>query len=307
MSVPAHLRSLQALEMAVRCGSFVKAADALGITPAAVGQRVKALEDYLGIALLRRTRSGIRPTPELEDALPALSRAFGALEEGMAALEAQRGQEIHVAAPSDVAELWLLPRLPAFRARSRNIRFCINGEGDAAPRPGRVDLELGFGMADGADVTPLFRDLVAPLASPGTIARLASSAPESRLEGFPLIHLDLYDSDPAGLSWPDWIRASGVRRSAPERGMRFQRAAAALDAAAADAGYALCGLALAAPALAAGRVALAWPANTGIRAAHPLAARCSAAARPHVRGFLAWLVSEGAATEAWIAAQIEGV
>jgi hypothetical protein len=49
MGPPSHLKSLQALELAVRTGSFAAAADILAITPAAVGQRVKALEDYLGM------------------------------------------------------------------------------------------------------------------------------------------------------------------------------------------------------------------------------------------------------------------
>ena len=91
MPAPFHLRSLQAIEMAVRCGSFVGAANELGITPAAVGQRVKALEDYLGVDLLVRVRSGIRPTQELRAALPTLTRSFTALEEAMAALEPSAG------------------------------------------------------------------------------------------------------------------------------------------------------------------------------------------------------------------------
>ena len=33
----------------------------------------------------------------------------------------------------------LKPRLPRFRERHPNIRFCINGEGDVPIRLGRVD------------------------------------------------------------------------------------------------------------------------------------------------------------------------
>lgn len=304
MPAPLHLRSLQALEMAVRCGSFVGAADVLGITPAAVGQRVKALEDYLGIALLERARSGVRPTPELRAALPALARSFAALEEVSKALEMQRGRDIHIAAPSDVVELWLAPRLAAFGAAHRNIRFCINGEGDAPLRLGRVDVELGFGSAEDAGMDALFHDLVVPLASPLNNERLAAADFESRLQGFPILHLDLYRNDPAGLSWPDWVVANNVQRSAPERGMRFQRAVAALDAVAANAGLTLCGLALAAPALAKGSVALAWPMATARRCQHALTARYRTDTEPHIRHFRAWLVDEGTKTAAWIAAQV---
>ena len=41
--VPSHLKSLQAVELAARKRSFNEAAEVLGITPAAVGQRVKTL------------------------------------------------------------------------------------------------------------------------------------------------------------------------------------------------------------------------------------------------------------------------
>jgi len=49
MTSVTHLKSLQALELAVREGSLTAAAVKLGITPAAVGQRIRSLEDYLGV------------------------------------------------------------------------------------------------------------------------------------------------------------------------------------------------------------------------------------------------------------------
>jgi LysR family glycine cleavage system transcriptional activator len=110
MAALSHLKSLQALELAARTGSFAAAAEHLAITPAAVGQRVKALEDYLGVTLLERGRSGISPTPELAKALPQLVAGFASLQEACAALDMARPQELHIAAPPDFAELWLAPK-----------------------------------------------------------------------------------------------------------------------------------------------------------------------------------------------------
>ena len=42
MIVASHLRSLQAVELALRVGSLKGAAEILAITPAAVGQRIKS-------------------------------------------------------------------------------------------------------------------------------------------------------------------------------------------------------------------------------------------------------------------------
>src|SRR5437773_889884 len=131
MPPPSHLKSLQALELAVRTGSLKAAADLLAITPAAVGQRVKALEDYLGLELLVRGRLGLQPAPALSGALPHLSAAFRELELASLRLDLQRGHEIHVAAPPDFADLWLRPRLAAFKAEHPNMLFCVNGEGEA--------------------------------------------------------------------------------------------------------------------------------------------------------------------------------
>src|SRR5271154_6459699 len=78
MVAPSYLRSLQAIELALRLGSLTKAADALSITPAAVGQRIKAIEDYLGLELVVRGRSGLQATPALSAALQHLHAALGA-------------------------------------------------------------------------------------------------------------------------------------------------------------------------------------------------------------------------------------
>ena len=52
----AHLNGLKALEATLRLGSLTGAAKDLGVTPAAVGQQIRTLELYLGVALFRRTR-----------------------------------------------------------------------------------------------------------------------------------------------------------------------------------------------------------------------------------------------------------
>src|ERR1700733_4460305 len=145
MVAPTHLKSLQALEMAIRRGSLKGAADMLAITPAAVGQRIKALEDYLGFELLTRGRSGLRPTPELADAVEPLAAAFEQLKIVGQRLDFQRTNEIHIAANSDFVELWLAPRLARYRTNYPNISFCINGEGDAPLRLGQVDCAIAFG------------------------------------------------------------------------------------------------------------------------------------------------------------------
>jgi LysR family glycine cleavage system transcriptional activator len=303
MVAPAHLKSLQALEMAIRVGSLNRAADLLGITPAAVGQRVKTLEDYLGVKLLERGRAGIRPTDELSTAVQHLRSAFAELEKAAEELDLQRGQEIHVAATSDLAELWLRPRLEGFRAAHPNILFCINGEGAIPPRLGKIDCEISYGPVREDDRHQLlFRDFVLPISSPINFERTARFPARTRLEGFPLLHLDFYRNDPAALSWPAWFVRNGIERTAPERGIRFQQIRALLDAVSANAGISLCGLALIADRIEDGSLALPYPVDTGSWTQHAFVAHFRGdASRPPVARFREWLMTESAATGAWLA------
>lgn len=303
MVAPAHLKSLQALEMAVRTGSLAAAAELLGITPAAVGQRVKTLEDFLGVQLLERGRAGIRPSAELNAALPHLRSGFADLETAARELELQRGREIHVAAMSDFAELWLRPRLPRFRALHPHILFCINGEGDAPARLGKIDCEIGYGeVREDGHSALLFRDFVLPVSSPVNFERTAHLPARTRLEGFPLLHLDFYRNDPAGISWPAWCLRNAIERTAPERGIRFQQIAPALDAIAANAGIALCGLALISERVHEGSFATLYPPDTGIWTDYAYVAKYRDGGRQHVSRFRDWLAAEARATASWLQA-----
>jgi LysR family transcriptional regulator, glycine cleavage system transcriptional activator len=299
-----HLKSLQALELALRLGSLQAAAHALWITPAAVGQRIKALEDYLGMDLLVRGRSGLRPTAEMSEALTHLRAAFQELDTAAAMLNLQRGDEIRLAATSDFVDLWLNPRLASFRAEHPHILFCINGEGDAPLRIGPVDCEISFGpQRRGPGDELLFRDYVLPIGSPENTRRISNVTLRDRLEGFPLLHLDLYKDDPSAPNWSNWIKAQRLRRTEPDRGIRFQRIRPTLEAVLANAGLTICGLALLAPYIDNGTLSLPFPVSTGRWTDHAFQARFrpDALLRPQVKRFRQWLVSEAAITRAWLA------
>ena len=304
MVITSHLKSLQALELAVRTGSFKRAGELLGLTAAAVGQRVKALEGFLGVELVVRGRAGIRPTPELRAALPHLERAFGELGAASRELDLQRGQELHIAAPTDLVELWLKPRLPKFRQAHPNIFFCINGEGDAPMRLARVDCRIEFcAPQQASEAEFLFPEFLVPISSPAIRDRTAKMPAQSRLEGFPLLHLDTYRDDPASPTWPSWLAACGIARSAPDRGIRFRRVVPALNAILADAGICLCGIALLENELEASAVALPYPISKGVLTSHAFVAHfpdVASANRLHVQRFRNWLATEAAWTFSWL-------
>ena len=301
MASATHLRALQALELAISRGSLKEAAVELAITPAAVGQRIKSLEDYLGFDLLVRGRSGIRPTPELQAASAHLSAAFRELETVTRILDFQRVNEVHITADSDWADLWLKPRLGSFREQNPNTLFCINGVGDVPVRLGEADCDVWFGSErESATDEPLFRDYLVPVSSPENTKRIADIPPDEMLEGFPLLHLDCYTRDAGDAGWVEWIEDFGHRKTAPEIGMRYQKVMYALEAVYASAGFIVCGISLVRPQIEQGVLSLAFPISEGkwSKNAYRIDFRSDALRRTSIARFRDWLLEEAAKTTA---------
>ena len=120
------LNGLRVLDAAARHLSFTRAADELAVTPAAVGQQIRALEDTLGVVLFRRTAKGLELTPEGEGGLDALRQGFLQFEEAVRAMQAgQSSQTLTISAPRDLTAKWLAPRLAAYGRSDPELRFIL--------------------------------------------------------------------------------------------------------------------------------------------------------------------------------------
>lgn len=120
------LNALRVFDAAARHLSFTRAADELAVTPAAVGQQIRALEDLLGVVLFRRTSKGLELTDEAAAGLEPLRTGFLHFEEAVRAMQA--GQASHVftiAAPRDFFAAWLAPRLAAYRTAHPDVRYVL--------------------------------------------------------------------------------------------------------------------------------------------------------------------------------------
>ena len=109
------LNSLRAFEAAARWLSFAKAAEELFVTPAAVSQQIKQLEEHLGVPLFRRMTRAVQLTDEAKIVLPLITEGFDKLAEGVERLarEEESGLLTVSSAPTFAAK-WLLRRLPGF-------------------------------------------------------------------------------------------------------------------------------------------------------------------------------------------------
>ena len=147
------LNGLRVLDAAARHLSFTRAADELAVTPAAVGQQIRALEDTLGVVLFRRTTRGLELTPEAEAGLGPLRDGFLQFEEAVRAMQAgQSSKSLTIAAPRDVTEKWLMPRLAAIAQADPELRFLlIASDAGADFAEANLDLAVRWGDGPGAE------------------------------------------------------------------------------------------------------------------------------------------------------------
>ncbi|CAB3629579.1 LysR substrate-binding domain-containing protein [Achromobacter aegrifaciens] len=288
MTATLPLQALRTFVEVSQRGSITAAAQALHVTPGAVSQQIRLLEDRLGIALLVRERHGMRMTEAGAEAYPMLSAAFAQIDKAVDMLAAKQArQSLTVSTVATFAASWLVPRLGRFKERHPHIEIRV----EATPalvdlRRDHVDVALRHGLGDypGLDVVPLMAPVLVPVAAPGFAAALAE--PADCLD-YPLLH----DADRA--DWPLWLSAHGVAQDArAQRGNAFDDDFLLIRAAEAGQGLALVPAAHAQEEIAAGRLVQAldkpWPA----RFAYYAVSRPGAVQRPEVRAFIDWIVEE---------------
>lgn len=142
------LNALRVFDAAARHLSFTRAADELAVTPAAVGQQIRALEDVLGVVLFRRTPKGLELTEEAQAGLEALRAGFLHFEDAVRAMQAGQASNVYtIAAPRDFFAAWLAPRLASFCTENPDVRF--NLVNDESADFTEANLDLAVRWADG--------------------------------------------------------------------------------------------------------------------------------------------------------------
>ncbi|HEX2940879.1 MAG TPA: LysR substrate-binding domain-containing protein [Rhodopila sp.] len=288
---PLPLLALRAVAEIARLGSAGAAAEMMGVTPGAISQHIRGLEERLGVTLFDRTPGGMRLTREAASFGPRLALAFGEIEAVLREIEElRRGPALVVSTVASFAASWLVPRLPGFAARHPDVEVRIEASSTLVDLArDRVDVALrhGLGNYPGLEVTPLIAPVLLPVASPGLLMR----GPPVRQPEDCLRHTLLQDADRA--DWRLWLRAhTGRDNPRAAQGPSFSDDYLMVRAAVAGLGLALVRDTYAAEEEAAGRLAvvldLPWPTAFGYYAVTLPGAR----QKPHVAAFLAWLTDE---------------
>jgi LysR family transcriptional regulator, glycine cleavage system transcriptional activator len=237
------LSTLRSFEAVARQLSFTKAAVQLHVTPGAVSQQIRSLEELLDMRLFERTRrsvaltdAGMRMLADVQAGLEILARAINSKMPRIG----ERTLTISVA-PS-FASKWLLPRLPTFYDQHSDIDLRISATvGLADFERDKVDLaiRLGHGRYPGLHAEPLFAEALTPFCSPDLLRRNGPLRKPDDLRNHRLIHdTSIPDRGEQG-AWEQWLSLAGAKHVSSHRGARFTLAELAMQAAIDGAGVVL--------------------------------------------------------------------
>ncbi len=292
-------RALRTFEAAGRHLNFTRAADEVGLTPAAVSYQIKEIEDQLGLVLFTRTSRSIQLTPAgavvFEATVQALETLQGAV--GRARRMARGARQLRLSLSPRFATNWLLPRLSQFRAAHPAIEltFDINDEVRDLETED-VDIAIRFGSGRYAQMRAerLFEAVIAPVCSPKLIS--AGSEPKNPrdLFGHTLSHVECYTE---GMLWPNWrmwMAAAGIDDFDDSRCVAFSDTSHVVEAVIDGGAVGLVDLAMIKNELAEGRLVRLFDIGVSLGGdyAYHLVYPESASQDPRIMAFSDWLLSE---------------
>ncbi len=169
-------RALRTLVSAGRHLNFTRAADEIGLTPAAVSYQIKEIEDQLGVRLFVRSSRAIHLTPEGEVLFEAAGEALDIVARAAARVRKMSRStttQLKVTVDPHFATKWLMRRVEKFRKLHPDIelRFEVSYE----LREFDIDdidvaIRYGGGKYPGLMANRLFENVVVPVCSPRLLA-----------------------------------------------------------------------------------------------------------------------------------------
>jgi DNA-binding transcriptional LysR family regulator len=221
------LLGLRVFTVVARLQSVTRTAEELSVTPGAVSQQLRQLEELLGTDLFHRTGGRLSLTEEgrmlsiqSEACFHQMSRAVDEVVRRAAATS------LRVKLPPTLAIHWLLPRLTSFYAQHPDIQLDIStylhAEGGTLEQADLV-LRIGSGIWDDGVSELIFDDCNVPICSPEIARRLRTPAD--------IANENLLHSMIRPEVWPIWLKAQHLDPKLQTRGTRFAMAALAYQAA----------------------------------------------------------------------------
>ncbi|HET6336049.1 MAG TPA: transcriptional regulator GcvA [Polyangiales bacterium] len=289
------LGSLHAFEAAARRLSFKAAAEELHVTPGAISQQIKLLEDRLGLAVFVRRSRAIELTEAGRMLLAPTQHAFRLLADAMVRVqETVSTKVLTVSMLPSFATLWFVPRLGSFRARCPDVDVRISATPKLADFE-RDDVDVvircGLGHYPGLHVEHLLTEVLFPVCSPALLRGPIPLAEPADLTHHTLLHDELRQE------WPLWLSAVGIEGVDASRGPCFSLWDLALRAAVGGQGVALGRSTLVTQYLQSGELVCPFEISSPSEFGYYFLCMPERLGEPKIAAFRDWLREELAATQ----------
>lgn len=295
----ARLPSTNALisfEAAARLLSFKEAANELSVTPGAISQQIRGLEEHLGVALFNRNARSVTLTKSGLVLSQSVSDSLHSIEEALTRITTDVELKLRINATAAVVAKILLPRINDFSDRFSNLEIGIETQTSLnAMHHDGPDVALRTTNAPPTDLHSvlLHNEFLLPVASPDLIQKL-NLRTAADMENAPLLNDISLTRFVGAPDWSNWFKAVGLECLPVESNIHFEGGAPdfLVDMAIAGSGVLLGRSSLVYSALSSGQLACPFgpvlPTNIGIYAL----CRKDKRAHPSARAFIDWLKKE---------------
>ncbi|PSW22183.1 LysR family transcriptional regulator [Photobacterium sanctipauli] len=237
------LAGLATFEVVAKYGNLTQAAKQLHLTPGALSQQIKQLEQRLALILFERHSRGLTLTEEGKALYQVVSQSLEAIETVLAKLKQPAdSQEIHLKLTPSFAYKWLVPKLHDFYRQYPDIKVLTFADGALVDHQcDDVDLVIDYCQfgTDTSDGKLLLEEHLIPVMSPAYYQKYDWQS-EGSWKTVTLLH----DAMPCreaqkDQEWRYWFDSMGKKFIHSPEGHYFNRTDMAMAAAEAGLGVAL--------------------------------------------------------------------
>jgi len=290
------LNALRAFDAASRHMSFKQAADDLSVTPAAISQQIRSLEDFLGVDLFRRTNRSLVLTEAAQLSLAPLKEAFEHMEEAVDILtDSKKSNVLKVSVSPAFAGKWLVPKLASYYARRPDAVVKIDSTMQLTDfKASDTDIAIRYGNGNYPDmfVEEILRETIFPVCAPDLLKDCDVGTTACSVLQHTLIHDDSSIFDASAPNWSMWMKAAGVEPRDGMPALHFNNHGLAIEAAVAGRGIALARSAIAEGDLQAGRLIKPFCEEVPVDFAHYIVCPEEKLKNERVQEFIEWLRTE---------------
>jgi LysR family glycine cleavage system transcriptional activator len=282
-----NFSALRAFEAAARHENFSRAAEELHLTHGAISHQVRALEEELGRPLFVRNGRHVKVTADALKFAQFLGKAFADITIAADNLRpSSANRRLTISSIPSFAARWLAPRLGEFIDRHPDIEVVLQASGqlqDLAREGIDVGIRFGRGNYPGLVVERMMGDIYYPVVSPHYRGGPLPVAPQDLQQAVLLRSVE---------PWTPWFQQAGVQIPEPSGGLMFEDLSMLVRSAVDGNGVALVRHVVAMQEIANGQLLRLFDIAIPCPDEYFFVTPPSAAGKPQVLAFRAWLLAE---------------